>query len=496
MPQNPRHIVFALPSLGRVAYQIGTIEGLAQTGHTITLISCKPKFAKRIGDEEADYFRHIAKKLDDLEAKHPNFRAVYESPYDIQIRSNNRGPNRWHMLRSYANYLKRSPDNFYTRRWHGFMPEHLQRIATRMRLLFRLPGVEWFLGEAERRSAADQQVLSWLTKVKADVVVVSPANTRGSEEAEYLQAANKLGIPSAVSILSWDNLTTKGLIPFAPDAILAWNDSHAHEATTIHGIPRDRIVLTGSPFFDKWFDGKDAVWSRRELETRLGVPADKPIVLYLGSSKYIAVNEGLLVKSLAEAMARDPALKDAVLLVRPHPANDTMCAELKDVPGVTLLPSTMPFGADAAALFMSVLAHAFAVVGINTSGLIDAIALDRPVYSVMTDRYTDTHLSAAHFRHLVEGNAITIASDTDELVKLLAEELKGSGGRKAERREFVRRFLRPRGMDVAAGSVAARAIVMLAEGAAPRAIDQALDSPQDAPPSVRPSPLLEPSATA
>jgi hypothetical protein len=495
-PEEPRHIVLALPSTGRVAYHASTLEALIRSGHNITLISCKPKSARGVVGEEADYFRHIAKKLDELEAKHPNFRAVYESPYDIQIRSRNRGPNPWHLLRSYASYLKRDPDNFYTRRWHGFMSEHLQRVATRMRHLLRLPGAEWILGKAERISPADEQVVSWLVKVKADAVVVSPANTRGAEEAEYLQAANKLGIPTAVAVISWDNLTTKGLIPFAPDAVLAWNDTHAAEAKTIHAIPEERIIPTGSPFFDKWFEGKGAVWPRRELERRLGIPAGKSIVLYLGSSKHVALNEGWLVKSLAEALARDPELKDAALLVRPHPANDTMCAELKDVAGVTLLPSTMPFGDDAAALFMSVLTHAFAVVGINTSGLIDAIALDRPIYSVMTDQYTDTHLSAAHFRHLVAGNAITIASDADDLVKLLGAELKGKDKRKAARREFVRRFLRPRGMEVPAGTIAARAIVMLAEGADPRTINRGLDLPQDALPLDRSSPLLARSATA
>lgn len=495
MPEDTRHVVFALPSIGRVAYHASTIEALAQTGHKITLISCKPKLP-RITGQELEYFRHVSAKLDALEDANANFRAIYESPYDIQIRSRQRGPNPWHFLRSYASYLQRVPDNFYTRRWHGFMPEHLQKIATRTRRILQLPGVSWVLGQAERHSRADQQVVDWLSKVKADAVVATPANTRASEEADFLQAAKKLGIPTAVPVLSWDNLTTKGLIPYAPDAVLVWNDAHAAEAVAIHGIPEDQVIVTGSPFFDKWFDGRRLLWSRRELETRLGVPANKPMLLYLGSSKYIALNEGWLVKRLAEALASHPQLSGVQILVRPHPSNDTMCTELKDVPQVTLLPSVVPFGDEAAALFISVLSHAFAVVGINTSGLIDAIALDRPCYSIQTDQYTDTHLQAAHFRHLVEADAITVASDMDTLMTHLSAELKGEDKRKAERQKFVRRFIRPRGMGIAAGTVAAKAIIMLAQGMDTKAINRALDSLQAAAPSDRPSPLLTPTATA
>jgi CDP-glycerol:poly(glycerophosphate) glycerophosphotransferase len=490
-----RHIIFVLPSTGRVAYQISTIEALIASGHKITLISCKPKFP-RVSGEEANYFRDIAGQLDELEAANPNFRVIYESPYDIHIRTRPRGPNLWHLLRSYASYLKRDPDNFYTRRWLGFMPDRLQRVATLARRILPLPGIGWALTRAERLSSADPQVVDWLAKVKVDAVVASPANTRGSEEAEYLQAAKKLGIRTAVPVLSWDNLTTKGLIPFAPELVLAWNDAHAVEAQTIHGIPQDRIVITGSPFFDKWFDKRLAVWSRRELEAKLGVPAAKPVLLYLGSSKHIALNEGWLVKQLAEAVANHPRLKDAVILVRPHPANDTMCRDLKDTPGLMLLPSAVPFSDDTTAAFMGMLTHAFAVVGINTSGLIDAIALDRPCYSIRTDQYTDTHLSAAHFRHLVAGDAIAVADDMDALLAELDGALKGKDARERQRREFVRKFLRPRGPSIAAGEIAANAVVMLSEGVDPRTINRELDLREPAPEADRSSPLVRPRATA
>jgi hypothetical protein len=358
------------------------------------------------------------------------------------------------------------------------MPDRLKYFVSRFELALRWRLTPWALSQLERFSRADRQVLEWLSGIKADAVIVSPGNTLNSPEAEYLKAAKKLGIPAAVAVLSWDNLTTKGLIPFDPDAVLVWNDSHAEEAKRIHGIPQDRIIVTGSPFFDKWFEGENAAWYRHELCERLGLSAERPILLYLGSSANVAQNEAWLVCALTEALAQHSELSRAQVVVRPHPANQEIYRELEGSARLTLIDSEVPSSNQAKLLFSSLLRNAFAVVGINTSAFIDAIALDRPCYSVRTDRYDDTHISADHFRHLVNSNAITIARDLETLLTHLAKELGGSFEQVAERRQFVERFLRPRGVDVAAGTVAAKAIAMIAQGIAVEEINRRLGSKQ------------------
>ena len=92
-------------------------------------------------------------------------------------------------------------------------------------------------------------------------------------------------------MLSWDNLTTKGLIPFDPDAVLVWNDSHAEEARRIHGIPQDRIIVTGSPFFDKWFEDGAGLPGRDEFCRKVGLDPSRRYLAWLGSSKNIAPDE-------------------------------------------------------------------------------------------------------------------------------------------------------------------------------------------------------------
>ena len=45
-----------------------------------------------------------------------------------------------------------------------------------------------------------------------DVLLVTPLVDIGSDQVDYVKAARRLGIRSALPVLSWDNLTNKGLI--------------------------------------------------------------------------------------------------------------------------------------------------------------------------------------------------------------------------------------------------------------------------------------------
>jgi hypothetical protein len=47
-------------------------------------------------------------------------------------------------------------------------------------------------------------------------------------------------------------------------------------------VPSDRVVVTGAQCFDQWFDRRPSR-SRQELCDQLGLPADRPIVLYVCS---------------------------------------------------------------------------------------------------------------------------------------------------------------------------------------------------------------------
>src|SRR5215217_3498050 len=53
-------------------------------------------------------------------------------------------------------------------------------------------------------------------------------------ERARVKAARRLGVRSAVPVLSWDNLTNKGLIRVPPDQVLVWNEAQKTEAVMMH----------------------------------------------------------------------------------------------------------------------------------------------------------------------------------------------------------------------------------------------------------------------
>src|SRR4030095_14612888 len=64
----------------------------------------------------------------------------------------------------------------------------------------------------ERAIPIDRAVFSLVEHERPDVLLVTPLVDIGSDQVDYVKAARRLGIRSALPVLSWDNLTNKGLI--------------------------------------------------------------------------------------------------------------------------------------------------------------------------------------------------------------------------------------------------------------------------------------------
>ena len=62
---------------------------------------------------------------------------------------------------------------------------------------------------------------------------------------------------------SWDHLSSKALLRAMPDACIVWNEMQRREAVELHGVPADRVVVTGAQCYDQWFDRAPARRPRR-----------------------------------------------------------------------------------------------------------------------------------------------------------------------------------------------------------------------------------------
>jgi hypothetical protein len=375
---------------------------------------------------------------------------------------------------SYASYLTR-PDQspYYTERWRGYLPAPLRwaTSATAVRNLLARPSTQDRLRAYEQSVPPDAAITRWLKDHRPDILIASPVNMRFSEEVEYVKAAVALGIPAVVPVLSWDNLTTKGLFHIAPDLTLVWNQRQWAEATQIHHLPPEKVAVTGSPFFDKWLDADRFGVEREVFCGRVGLDPRQPFLLYLGSSANIARDETWLVRELANRLRQRPVMPPINILVRPHPANARIYEQLDEgTARVWPKHGALPESEESLRDFYNSLHHCAAAIGINTTGMIDAVIVGKPCLTLMTDHYRATQLQATHFRYLLEADVLEIADSVDACLDRLAALLSGADSRAEARQRFVREFARPRGIDKPAGAVAAQVIEAVGQGKIPRQV--------------------------
>ena len=119
---------------------------------------------------------------------------------------------------------------------------------------------------------------------------------------------------------SWDNLTNKGLLRDAPDQVLVWNDLQKREAVELHGVRPERVVVTGAPAYDHWFDWQpsaDARGALRRSRARPGAARSCSTSARPSSSPPTSPRSSAAgSRRCARAAGRS---RDAGLLVRPHP---------------------------------------------------------------------------------------------------------------------------------------------------------------------------------
>jgi hypothetical protein len=326
--------------------------------------------------------------------------------------------------------------------------------------LARVPGS--LLRAVERSLPPPETVLRYLRTEQPDLVLVTPLIDLGSRQADWLRGAKRLGIRTGFPVFSWDNLTNKGLVRDEPDLTLVWNDLQAREAEELHGISPARIRITGAPVGDPWFDWRPSR-SREELCAEVGLDPSQPIVLYLCSSEFVAPNEVEFVPRWLERLrSRGGLLAEAGYLIRPYPdtAQRWVAAGL-DGPQVRVWPrfGESPHDDTSRRDYFDSIYHASAVVGINTTAQIESAIVGRPVHTILAEEFSETQQGTLHFRYLeaAEYGLLYVGRNWDEHAAQLEASLRGEGDDGRNER-FLRRFVRPLGLDRPATPLLADAI--------------------------------------
>jgi hypothetical protein len=330
-------------------------------------------------------------------------------------------------------------------------------------------GVIRTTAKLERAIPSSPEIDRYVREQAPDVVLATSVVKLASPQVEFLKSARTLRIPAATLVASWDNLTNKGLLKWRPERVFVWNEIQRQEAIELHGIPPARVTATGAGLFDTWFDRRPST-SREEFVRGMGLDPGRPYVLFLGSSPFVtnhSDDEVRLVERWIEALraSADERVRGASVVVRPHPVGKGWRdADLSRFENAVVWPrhSERPVSAQEHDTFFDQLAHSAAVVGINTTAMIEAAVIGKSVLTVLAPELGQE--STLHFHYLREENGgfLHVASSLDEHAEQLGRVLEDRAEDAEQRRRFVESFVRPHGLDRPATPIFADAIEELA----------------------------------
>ena len=344
---------------------------------------------------------------------------------------------------------------------------------TRLTLRERIPrSVMWLMDVGLKESRIGRSVLATALRVAEammpissasrefiethdpDVVLIASVTAWRVPQIDHLRAARALGRRTGVCVFSWDHLSSKALLRHVPDRVLLWNDTQRREAMQWHGVPADRIVVTGAQCYDQWF-GRQPSRDRTAFCRAVGLSPERPMLLYICSVMTPNPYESRFVLRWLEEVRRsaDRGLREASILVRPHPERmDEWDGISLERFGNVALFGRNPVSPDAQADYFDSLYHSHAVVGLVTSGFLEAAIVGRPVHSLLLPEMQMYQEGMQHFRYLmeVEGGLLKVTRTFPDHMTELSSALGQPVRRDEQNVRFMRAFVRPQGLDVPA----------------------------------------------
>jgi hypothetical protein len=422
------------------------VEGLAARGHEITLAADR---------EEAMGGKAMVERI---AARYPNVRLA-----DVPSRSAGAWSELARRIRLGIDYL-RFLDPRYEKALH--LRKRVRDRAPRLLVWLAESSVgSWLGGPAgldrilrflERGTPAARPIEAFIAAEAPDVLLITPLVDIGSPQLDHFAAARRLGVRTVLPVGSWDHLSSKSLLRAIPDRVILWNETQRREATELHGVPADRIVVTGAQCFDQWFDRKPAIGYQAFCE-RVGLRPDRPYVLYVCSSLFKGTTfEPAFTERWIQAIrgSADPRLEGIGILVRPHPARLDEWKQI-DLTGYQNVAfwGAHPVDDEAKEDYFDSLYYSSGVVGINTSAFIEAAVVGKPVFTVLEPEISQNNQEGTlHLYYLLdEQTGVLRATRTlEEHVPQLAAALSGHGGGDPKAARFVDGFVRPFGLGEAA----------------------------------------------
>ena len=256
--------------------------------------------------------------------------------------------------------------------------------------------------------------------------------------------ARRNGCKTLANILSWDNTSTKAIMDVSCDYYTVWSEEMKGELAYQFPHIKSEVIITGCPLFDVYYQ-KPYAKPRERFLAEVGLPTDKPYILYATNTPAAMPDEGEIVEQYWHALNRSPLGGKITMLVRLHP-KDSMekyqsLVGIKDVvvtraakPHWDQSDRWLPNHEDMSLLLNSMM-HAAVSVNVASTMSLESFALDLPTINVAFKAREDfkehnsmwsfdmIHFSE-HYHAIVENGSVDFARSVDQLVGFTVEALK------------------------------------------------------------------------
>lgn len=264
-----------------------------------------------------------------------------------------------------------------------------------------------------------------------------------SPEPEFILACKSLNIPSVLHLLSWDNITAKGIFPALPDNFVVWGPVMAQELQNYYHIQPKAIAVVGVPHFDAHI--KALAVSPNDSLRQIGLDPDLPYLFFAMSAPRFCPAEIEIVEWLAHSIAEFHFGSKLQLIIRPHPQNvQGDMADLSWLPRLTILENLkgvavlypemnkktqLLYSINKSDMqdFTILLAHSSIVLHSGSTIGIDAMMSDRPVIMTSFDANQDIEYwrsarrlkDYTHLAQLLAYEGVSVVIDFPSLSKAI-----------------------------------------------------------------------------
>ncbi|OUL63032.1 CDP-glycerol glycerophosphotransferase family protein [Flavobacterium sp. AJR] len=277
--------------------------------------------------------------------------------------------------------------------------------------------------------------------------------------APFLYAAIQTKTPTSTFIFSWDNLASKGRMLGTFDKFLVWSQLMKEELLYFYpNVKNDEVQVVGTPQFEPYVLDKYKS-SKENFLAKFGLDSNKKNICYSCADVSIGPNDPIVIKTIAEAIRNNEIEAQVQLLVRTSPAEDdsrfkTIRDEFPeiiwDVPKWILTRENhqeswsqrIPSDEDITNL-RSLLENADLSINMCSTMSLDFMLFDKPVINTVFGNlenglYNDQRfLNYNHYKKVIDGNAVTIAKNKQELIDQINQTFNNPEERKSERKSMI-----------------------------------------------------------